>query len=92
LAFYHFKYGLKTIVPSNNLMKNIGFDAQGTHTTSPNLRISKLELGFMEGPYKENFDKSFTSKIDEYYESLFMRNNIIIRAANKIYALLKLKD
>lgn len=51
LAYYQFKHAMKTIIPSNNLMQNVGFDHQATHTTSPNRDVAKLELGSMKRPY-----------------------------------------
>ena len=89
LAFYHFKYQFKTVVPSQNLMKNIGFDAQATHTVLPNLELDNLKLGHLKPPYKERFDVVMTKQIDDCNRGFFARKSVFMRIIRKIYGFLR---
>jgi hypothetical protein len=70
-------------------MRNIGYDSQGTHTTLPNPIIDNLELGYIKSPYNEKFDETITKQIDEFYQRLFARKNILLRIIHKLYGILK---
>jgi hypothetical protein len=78
-----------SVVPSVNLISNIGFGQEATHTKSPLVGISNLALNSMvfplQLPYGMMLDKAYDHK---YFNIMGYERKIIIRAVKKIMNLL----
>lgn len=89
LAFYHFQGKFKSIIPSANLVTNIGFDNEATHTTEVNSDIDGLELEFFEGPYRPCQDPMLAQQIDNWYQKRFVRKNFVYRVLKRFKRILE---
>jgi hypothetical protein len=67
--FYQLKSKKLSIVPAVNLISNIGFDSNGTHTLDINNPAANLELHAMRFPLKHPYRK----KVDRSYEEKFVK-------------------
>ena len=86
--YYNILNNLKTIVPTVNLIKNIGFYNSPTGKSAKKFR--NLLTKNIIFPIKENNSKKLCSKYDEYlYRSFYNRPNLIIRIIKKIKIILK---
>ncbi len=85
------KNGGVSINPAVNLVKNIGFGSEGTHTTSSNKDMEKIKTSPISFPLihpkKIELDIDF---ITELYKSIIpKKNSILSRITNKIHRILK---
>ncbi|MFT4802822.1 MAG: hypothetical protein ACI9YE_000008 [Psychroserpens sp.] len=79
-----------TILPNKNLISNIGFGSEATHTTNLDSEHSKLPMHDMNFPL---IHPSFMIQdviADEFTESkMFEKNNIFLRIKNRILRIFK---
>jgi hypothetical protein len=79
-----------SILPNKNLISNIGFGADATHTLNLESEQSKLPKCEMSFPIKNPLFILQSSIADDFTESkMFTRNNILLRIVNRMIKLLK---
>lgn len=86
LFFQHFTNDLKCITSSKNLIKNIGFDEEATHTTKPNFKITneipddnldlKLEIN-------EKYYRFQNNELDKWLEKNIFRKQSLLQKIKK---------
>ena len=80
LAYTCFKRKMFTIVPSVNLVSNIGFDNEATHCLDSNSINANLKTFKINRPFNAMTDIYYTKKIDNYYEKYeFYQYSFFIR-------------
>jgi hypothetical protein len=89
LAFYHFKGNFKSIIPSANLVKNIGFDNDATHTKEFNRDAVELKIGHFEGPYQACYEPMVSQQVDDWYQKQFVRKHFVYRLFQKLRKILE---
>lgn len=65
--YTHWKNGMRSIIPAANLVKNIGFDGQGTHTGAGDHR-AEMSVGKLTFPLRHPNQTDFHHKADEWSE------------------------
>ena len=70
LAFMHWKNNLLSVIPSVNLISNIGFGVDATHTVSPPPATLQLTTGQLNSP----LTGPSAAEPNELYEEMVVRN------------------
>ncbi len=79
--FSNFLTNTFSIFPSRNLIKNLGFNNDGTHTNFDSYFISGLKIGKLDIPLKENSDL----RIDKNYEKFVLERWAHLKIRNRLY-------
>jgi hypothetical protein len=84
LSYLVLKKNAKCIVPKLNLISNIGFGADATHTSDVNSRNANREKFELEFPLSHPSSTDTNKFLNIYYDlNEFTTPNLIIRIANK---------
>lgn len=73
-----------SILPNQNLITNIGFDGEGTHTLRKNL-LADLPLSTMEFPLKHPMDMARDSQADEHTQKLLFSRSLISKIRRRVW-------
>ncbi|KOR38100.1 MULTISPECIES: hemolytic protein HlpA-like protein [Planktothricoides] len=73
-----------SVIPSVNLISNIGFTAEGTHTTAPTEGISNLSLGSMSFPLRSPYGVGIDREYSQRHNQKFMPKSLPQRIVGKI--------
>ena len=90
-AFARFKQAGLSIIPSKNLISNIGFSKDATHTKSLVMGVSNLEAKTIQFPMIEPPAITVDREFDNRHSQIFRRKTIWKRLANRIWILLRSK-
>ena len=83
------KNSLICIIPSKNLISNIGFDSEATHTKKDKLKNSLLDTQEIEFPLISPESIELNLKLDKYYESNeFKSDGFFKKLIKKFYYLI----
>lgn len=83
-----------SIVPKYNLIKNIGFTNDATHTTNPNPFLENLKVYKWTNSFKDNFIVIDNERYDHKVQKFIFRQYLFIRVIlkiTKIFYKMKLK-
>lgn len=90
-TFTCWEKGGKSIVSSKNLVQNIGFSNDATHTNNPNPFIENLNSYKWEPTSKKTNQLIVNKKFDEIVQRKFFRYNFYVRIILKLYKIFSFK-
>lgn len=88
LSYMLLKNEGKCIVPKVNLVSNIGFGNEATHTMNPESENANLKLEEIKIPLNHSSNLESEKKINQYYDSQFSLKSNIARFINKFKRLI----
>lgn len=83
-AFSRFSQSGLTITPAVNLISNIGFDVEATHTKTPVAGISNLTVQPMSFPLKEPYGVGVDREFSEKHNQKFMPRSLPQKVKKKL--------
>lgn len=89
LVYALWKKGLKTIVPTTNLISNIGFGADATHTFNPQSSVSNLMRVEIDGPLRHPNNLEVDDALDRVTELTLYEESIVDSIKLGIFKALK---
>jgi len=79
------KNNAKCIVPRLNLISNIGFGEDATHTTKKDHKHANISSGELIFPIKHPIQFTFDNRLNSYYDKfIFAKKSIVLRGVNKL--------
>jgi hypothetical protein len=85
LSFLLLKNSGRCIVPHCNLITNIGFGGDATHTTVFDSRSANRKRFEISLPLMDSYDEDSFMKINKFYDkNIFSKNNMVFRIFNKL--------
>lgn len=85
VSFLAFRTESLCVVPKQNMIKNIGFGADATHTFDVNSQCSNSEIGDVKFPLAHNFSVQNSLLISDFYDrNVFARKDILTRVFLKL--------
>lgn len=92
LSYLILKNRGKCIIPKDNLVTNIGFGANATHTLNSNDKLANRVAINIKFPLSHPEKIFLNNEIDNYFDkNRFSHPSVIIRALNKLLRLLKFR-
>ncbi len=89
VTFTFLKNSLISVIPTKNLISNIGFDSEATHTKKDKLENSILDTQEIDFPLISPKIKKPNIILDRYYESSeFKSDSLLRKTLKKIYYLI----
>lgn len=80
------KNGGKCVVPKFNLISNIGFGENATHTLDQSSASANRELANIKMPLSEGFDKQAEHRINIFYDdNEFFKMSLLARLLNRVF-------
>ena len=87
MGFYTIAYRKKSIFPSKNLIKNIGFTQNATHTVFPDHPVASLNIQSLKTPLIHPDNK----EVDKVYENGFIKKVWVGINSDSLFKITKTK-
>ena len=92
LSYLILKGSGKCIIPQTNLISNIGFGANATHTVDSNDKLANRVASDIAFPIRHPEKVILNSRIDSFFDkNRFRYQGVTIRLINKLLRLVKFK-
>lgn len=84
-SFQLLRNSAKCIVPSKNMIKNIGFGVEATHTKQVCKSTSFREIQELKFPLDHRFNKLSENKVNDFYDKQFSLRPLALRYFINVY-------